>query len=75
MAKWEQAPVVGAAATPAAGKAKWESAPVVGAAQAQPESYNDSYTGINVVEFHVRKRVGGHAIEPWKIAVQVTEAS
>jgi len=39
------------------------------------QRYNDSYTGINVVEFHVRKRVGGHVIESWKIAVQVTEAS
>lgn len=33
------------------------------------QRYNDSYTGINVVEFHVRRRIGGDLVEPWKLAV------
>jgi len=36
--------------------------------------YNDSNTGINVTEFHIRRRLGGHVIEPWKFAVQKTSA-
>jgi HK97 family phage major capsid protein len=39
------------------------------------QRYNDSYTGINVVEFQVRKRLGGDVIEPWKFAVQKVAAS
>lgn len=31
--------------------------------------YNDSNTGVNTVEFHVRRRIGGRVIEPWKLAV------
>lgn len=31
--------------------------------------FQDSATGINRVEFHVRKRVGGYPVEPWKFAV------
>ena len=38
------------------------------------QRYNDSATGINVVEFHVRRRIGGHVVESYKIAVQKTEA-
>jgi HK97 family phage major capsid protein len=34
------------------------------------QRYNDSYTGVNVVEFHVRRRIGGHVVESWKFAVQ-----
>lgn len=34
------------------------------------QRYNDSNTGINLVEFHVRRRLGGDVIEPWKLAVQ-----
>ena len=37
--------------------------------------YNDSNTGVNVVEFHVRRRIGGDVIEPWKLAVQKCSAS
>lgn len=32
----------------------------------------DSGTGINKVELHVRKRVGGRPVETWKAAVQKT---
>lgn len=32
--------------------------------------YNDSNTGINVVEFHVRRRIGGDVWQPWKLAAQ-----
>jgi HK97 family phage major capsid protein len=39
------------------------------------QRYNDSNTGINVVEFHVRRRIGGHVIQPWKFAVQKVAAS
>jgi len=36
--------------------------------------YQDSNTGPNVVEFHVRRRVGGRVAEPWKFAVQKVAA-
>ena len=38
------------------------------------QRYNDSNTGINVVQFHIRRRLGGRVIEPWKFAVQVVSA-
>ena len=38
------------------------------------QRYNDSNTGINVVEFHVRRRIGGDVVEPWKFAVQKVSA-
>ncbi len=34
------------------------------------QRYNDAYTGINTVQFHVRRRLGGRLVEPWKLAVQ-----
>ncbi len=34
------------------------------------QRYNDSNTGVNKVEFHVRRRIGGDLVEPWKFAVQ-----
>ncbi|MCL4296156.1 MAG: phage major capsid protein [Anaerolineae bacterium] len=37
--------------------------------------YNDSNTGINLVEFHVRRRVGGDVWQPWKIAAQKVAAA
>lgn len=37
--------------------------------------FQDSNTGINKVEFHVRKRVGGRPVETWKFAVQKVAAS
>ncbi|MCG3207309.1 MAG: hypothetical protein FOGNACKC_00909 [Anaerolineae bacterium] len=37
--------------------------------------YNDSYTGINMIEFQVRRRVGGDVWQPWKFAVQKVAAS
>lgn len=39
------------------------------------QRYNDSNTGINVVEFHVRRRIGGRLLEPWKLGVQKVAAS
>ena len=36
--------------------------------------YNDSYTGINTVDFQIRRRVGGRLMEPWKLALQVVSA-
>ena len=39
------------------------------------QRYNDSNTGINVVEFHVRRRIGGKLLEPWKLGVQKVAAS
>jgi len=33
------------------------------------ERYQDSNTGINSVEYHVRRRVGGAPVEPWYFAV------
>lgn len=35
----------------------------------------DSNTGINKVEFHVRRRVGGRVAKPWMFAVQKVAAS
>lgn len=37
--------------------------------------FQDSATGINKVEFHVRRRIGGNVLEPWKLAVQKVAAS
>jgi HK97 family phage major capsid protein len=37
--------------------------------------FQDSYTGINKVEYHVRRRVGGRVVETWRFAVQKTAAS
>lgn len=39
------------------------------------QRYNDSNTGINVVQFQIRRRVGGRLIEPWKLGVQKVAAS
>jgi len=39
------------------------------------ERYNDSNTGINKVEFHVRRRVGGRVTESYKFAVMKISAS
>ncbi len=39
------------------------------------ERFHDSGTGINKIEFHVRKRVGGRIEQPWKFAVQKVAAS
>ena len=36
--------------------------------------FQDSNTGINAVEFHVRRRIGGNVLEPWKFAVQYVSA-
>ncbi|MFA6134396.1 MAG: phage major capsid protein, partial [Phycisphaerae bacterium] len=38
------------------------------------QRYNDSYTGINLVEFHVRRRIGGRLMESWKMAAQKVSA-
>ena len=38
------------------------------------ERFMDSYTGINKVEFHVRRRVGGRLEKPWLFAVQKVSA-
>jgi len=37
--------------------------------------FQDSNTGINKVEYHVRRRVGGRVVKPWQFAVQVVSAS
>lgn len=37
--------------------------------------YQDSNTGINTVQYHFRRRVGGRVIEPWQFAVQKVAAS
>lgn len=37
--------------------------------------FQDSGTGINTVQFHVRRRVGGRVVEPWKFAVQKVASS
>jgi len=37
--------------------------------------FQDSNTGINKVEFHIRRRIGGDVIESWKFAVQKVSAS
>jgi HK97 family phage major capsid protein len=34
------------------------------------ERFMDSNTGVNKVEFHVRRRIGGSPHQPWKFAVQ-----
>ena len=34
----------------------------------------DSNTGINKVEYHVRRRVGGRVVDTWKFAVQEVAA-
>lgn len=39
------------------------------------QRYNDSNTGINLVQFHIRRRLGGRVIQPWKFAVQEVAAS
>jgi len=39
------------------------------------ERFKDSNTGPNVVEFHVRARVGGRVEKPWMFAVQKIAAS
>ncbi len=36
--------------------------------------FQDSNTGVNKVEFHVRRRVGGRVVETWKFGVQKTAA-
>lgn len=36
--------------------------------------FQDSNTGINKVEYHVRRRVGGRPVETWKFAVQKVSA-
>jgi len=38
------------------------------------QRFQDSNTGPNVVEFHVRRRVGGRLVKPWMIAVQKVAA-
>lgn len=38
------------------------------------QRYNDSNTGINKVEFQVRRRIGGDLVEPWKFALQYVSA-
>jgi HK97 family phage major capsid protein len=37
--------------------------------------FQDSNTGVNKVEFHIRRRIGGRVVEPWKFAVQKVAAS
>lgn len=39
------------------------------------QRFQDSNTGANVVEFHIRRRVGGRVVEPWKFGVQKVAAS
>ena len=39
------------------------------------QRYNDSNTGINLVQFHIRRRLGGRVVEPWKFCVQEVAAS
>ena len=39
------------------------------------QRYNDSNTTINTVQFHIRRRLGGRVIEPWKFCVQEVAAS
>jgi HK97 family phage major capsid protein len=34
------------------------------------QRFQDSYTGPNKVEFHVRRRLGGRVEKPWLFAVQ-----
>lgn len=37
--------------------------------------YQDAYTGINTVQYHFRRRVGGRVIEPWQFCLQKCAAS
>ena len=37
--------------------------------------YQDSNTGINTVQYHFRRRVGGRVVEPWQFCVQKVAAS
>ncbi len=39
------------------------------------QRFQDSNTGANIVEFHIRRRVGGRVVEPWKFGVQKVAAS
>lgn len=39
------------------------------------QRYNDSNTGVNTVEYHIRRRIGGAVIQPWKLAVQKVSSS
>ena len=34
------------------------------------ERFHDSYTGVNKVEYHLRRRIGGRVNRPWLFAVQ-----
>jgi len=36
--------------------------------------FQDSNTGVNMVEYHVRRRVGGRCVETWKFAAQYVSA-
>lgn len=36
--------------------------------------FQDSYTGVNKVEYQVRRRVGGRVVHPWKFALQYVSA-
>jgi HK97 family phage major capsid protein len=36
--------------------------------------FQDSATGINTVEYHVRRRIGGRPVETWKAAVTKVSA-
>ena len=38
------------------------------------QRYNDSNTGINKVEFQIRRRIGGNVIQQWKFSVQKVAA-
>jgi HK97 family phage major capsid protein len=33
------------------------------------ERFHDSYTGVNKVEYHLRRRIGGRVTRPWLFAV------
>ena len=37
--------------------------------------FQDSGTGVNKVEYHIRRRLGGDLVEPWKVCVQKVSAS
>lgn len=37
--------------------------------------YQDAYTGINTVQYHFRRRVGGRVVEPWQFCLQKVAAS
>jgi HK97 family phage major capsid protein len=39
------------------------------------QRYNDSNMGINVVEFQLRRRIGGDLLEAWKVCLQKVAAS